>query len=143
MKPGNWGELESIEKKSAERKEQKYAVIIQNLYSLRKDGSFAYPISVISTLLRRDNTSVIIFMDCVHEKLLEDITSFGDMNIFVSKTENELLGDILLQRSGATLLGKGRFIYRNSNTCLSVDSVPRDMKKARKTRKKGRIWFNY
>ena len=143
VKPANWAELESIEKESAERKGQKYAVIIQNLYSLRKDGSFAYPISVISTLLRRDNTSVIIFMDCVHEKLLEDITSFSDMNIFVSKTENELLGDILLQRSGATLLGKGRFIYRNNGTCFSIDSVPRDMKKARKIRKKGRIWFNY
>ena len=139
--PKNYEELEAVLKKSEEGKDE-YAVLIPWLYSLRKDGKYVEPFRVIGELLRRENVSVMLLLESAHEKLLEDITAPGDVNLFVSKTQNELISDILLSRSGASSLEKGRFILRTKDGWWSIDSVPHDIKASKRISKKGRIWYS-
>ncbi len=138
--PKNFAELEAIGRKSEDGK--KYAVLIPWLYTLSKDRNHREPLRVVRELLERDNVSVLLCSDASHEKLLEDFTSFEDMNYFVSRIDNEIVSDILLSGSGATSLEKGQFIFRTGNSYFSIKSVPHDLKKAKMTDKKGRIWYS-
>ena len=113
----NLDELKAVEKNSADGK-RRWAVLIPCID--RRSDEFS---SISRRLLERDNVSVIAG-ECNSygcSGITAEMADRKDMNVFVGKTENEYLSDMLLSRSGAEKLEYSQFILRRGNEYFLTD----------------------